>query len=152
MASAVFVRVAAPQTKSSLWSKSSKNFWSMEKISLHVLSILKKHMTEFLGINFGRFCGNMALIFSCYSPLVIILPRRFVRVNGKQSKTFHVGVGFRKSAFFHLSVSLFIWIGLTNAAKLMSVSRLQLQNQSSAITWWFGSAFFHRMWPPARIK
>ena len=28
----------------------------------------------------------------------------------------------------------------------------KLQNQSSAIRWWFGSASFHRIWPPARIK
>ena len=33
--------------------------------SLHALSILKKHMTEFLGINFGRFCRSMALMVNC---------------------------------------------------------------------------------------
>ena len=26
-------------------------------------------MTEFLGISFGRFCGSMALMVSCYAPL-----------------------------------------------------------------------------------
>ena len=69
MVSAVFVRVAAPRTKSSLWSKSSRNLGSMAKISLHALSILKKHMTEFLGINFGRFCRSMALMVNCYALL-----------------------------------------------------------------------------------
>ena len=52
MVSAVFVQVAAPRTKS------SRNLGSMAKISLHALLILKKHMTEFLGINFGRFCRS----------------------------------------------------------------------------------------------
>ena len=42
--------------------KTSRNLGSMAKISLHDLSILKKNMTEFLGINFGRFCRSMALI------------------------------------------------------------------------------------------
>ena len=79
-ASAVFVRVAEPRTRSSLWSKSSRNLGSMTKISLHVLSILKKHMTEFLGVKFGRFYGNMAfLMVSCYVPLRhFIGNRRFV--------------------------------------------------------------------------
>ena len=40
-----------------------------QHISLHALLILKKHMTEFLGINFGRFCGSMVLMVSCYAPL-----------------------------------------------------------------------------------
>ena len=42
---------------------------SMAKISLHALSILKKHMTEFLGINFGRFCRSMALMVNYYALL-----------------------------------------------------------------------------------
>ena len=37
--------------------KSSRNHGSMAKISLHALSILKKQMTEFLGMNFERFHG-----------------------------------------------------------------------------------------------
>ena len=28
----------------------------------------------------------------------------------------------------------------------------KLQNQSSSIRWWFGTAFFHRIWPPVRFK
>ena len=35
----------------------------------HALLILKKHMTEFLGINFGRFCRSMALMVNCYALL-----------------------------------------------------------------------------------
>ena len=31
-------------------------------------------MTEFLGINFGKFCGSMALMVSCYAPLSHSLP------------------------------------------------------------------------------
>ena len=45
-----------------------RNLGSMAKISLHALPILKKHRTEFLGIRFGRFCGSMALMVSCYVP------------------------------------------------------------------------------------
>ena len=64
---------------SSLWSKSSRNLGSMAKTSLHALSILKKHMTEFLGINFGRFCWIMALMVNCYAPLShSTADRRFV--------------------------------------------------------------------------
>ena len=37
--------------------QTSRNLGSMEKISLHALLILKKHMTEFLGINFEGFAG-----------------------------------------------------------------------------------------------
>ena len=69
MVRAILVRVAVPRTKSSLWSKSSRNLESNVKISLHALSILKKRMTEFFGINFGRFCGSMALMVSGYAPL-----------------------------------------------------------------------------------
>ena len=59
--------------------RSSKNLGSMAKISLHALSILKKHMTEFLGINFGRFCGSMALIVNCYALIShFTADRRFV--------------------------------------------------------------------------
>ena len=60
-------------------SKSSRNLGSMAKISLHALSILKKHMTEFLGINFGRFCRSMALMVNCYALLShSTADRRFV--------------------------------------------------------------------------
>ena len=63
----------------SLGSKSSKNLGSMAKISLHAFSILKKYMTEFLRINFERFCGSTALLVSCYTPLShCTVDRRFV--------------------------------------------------------------------------
>ena len=65
MVSAVFVRIAALLAKSPRRSKSLRNLWSLAKSSLHALSILKKHMTEFLGINFGRLCGSMVLKVSC---------------------------------------------------------------------------------------
>ena len=38
-------------------------------LCMHALLILKNHLTEFPGINFGRFCGNLALMVSCYAPL-----------------------------------------------------------------------------------
>ena len=49
--------------------KSSRNLGNMAKISLHALSILKNHMTEFLGIKFGRFCRSMALMVNGYALL-----------------------------------------------------------------------------------
>ena len=56
-----------------------ENLGIMAKISLHALSILKKHMTEFFGINFGRFCRSMALMVSCYGLLSnSFADRRFV--------------------------------------------------------------------------
>ena len=64
----------------------------MAKVFLYALSILKKHMTELLRINFGRFCRSMALMvsksFQCR-------PDVFFWVNGKQSKPFRVDVGLR---------------------------------------------------------
>ena len=97
MVSAVFVRVAASRTRSLLWSKSSKNFGSIAKISLHALLILKKHdrvpwdklwkvLREY-GVNGPLLC----VIKSFYCR-----PEVCVRVNGKQSKPFHVGVGLRQ--------------------------------------------------------
>ena len=79
MVSAVFVRVAAPRTESSLSSQSSRNLGSMAKIILHALSSSKKYMTGFLETNFGRFCWSMALMVSCYPPLIhSTADRRFV--------------------------------------------------------------------------
>ena len=71
---------------------------SMAKISLHALSILKKHMTEFLGIKLWKVLREYGVddqllrairSFYCRSEVC-------VRVNGKQSKPFHVGVGLRQ--------------------------------------------------------
>ena len=64
-------------------------------------------MTEFLGINFGRFCRSMALIVNCYANKSFYCrPEVCVRVNGKQSKPFHVGIGLRQGCV--LSPLLFI--------------------------------------------
>ena len=79
MADVTFVRFAAPRIRSSLRNKSLINLGSMAKISLHALSILKKYVTEYLGINFGRFCRTMVLMFSSYAPLShSTADRRFV--------------------------------------------------------------------------
>ena len=54
-------------------------------------------------------------------------PEVCVRVNGKQSRPFHVGVGLRQRVRFVTSpFLLFTWIGSTNAAKLMSVPPLEI--------------------------
>ena len=87
---------------------SEANLREILGVSLHALSILKKHMTEFLGINFGRFCRSMALIVNWYALLSHSTADRkvSVRVNGKQSKPFHVSVGLRQGCV--LSHLLFI--------------------------------------------
>ena len=46
-----------------------ENFGCIAKMFLHSLLISKKHMTEFLRINFGRFCRSMAFMVNCYVPL-----------------------------------------------------------------------------------
>ena len=119
MVSVVFVRVAASRTRSSLWSKSSRNFGSIAKISLHALSILKKHdrvpwdklwkvLREY-GVN-----GQLLRVIKSFH----CRPEVCVRVNGKQSKPFHVGVGLRQGCF--LSSLLFIaymnWINKRSQA------------------------------------
>ena len=50
----------------------------------------------------------MALMVSCYAPLSQFYCRAeiYLRVNGKQSKAFHVGIGFR--LWYVLSPLLFI--------------------------------------------
>ena len=67
----------------------------MAKISFHALTVLKKHMTEFLGINFVRLFGvNVQLLHAIKS--FYCRPEVCVWVNGEQSKPFHVGVGLRQ--------------------------------------------------------
>jgi len=80
----------------------------MAKTSLHALLTLKKHMTGFLEINFGGFCRSVALMISCCLPLSLsnCQPEVCVRVNCKQSKPFHVGIGLRQGCI--LSSLLFI--------------------------------------------
>ena len=104
MVSAVFVRVAAPRTKSSLRSKSweySKNlfacFVDLEKAHDRVpRDKLWKVLQEY-GVD-GQLLRTIKS-FYCR-------PEICVRVNGKQSKPFHVGVGLRQG--WILSPLLFI--------------------------------------------
>ena len=42
--------------------------WEYGKDLFACLVDVEKHMTEFLGINFARFCGSMALMVNCYVP------------------------------------------------------------------------------------
>ena len=122
MVSAVFVRIAAPRTKS------SRNLGSMAKISLHDFVDLEKAYDRVLRNKVWKVLREYGVdghllrtIKSFYCR-----PEVFVRVNGKQSKPFHVGVGLRQGCVLHLAFSLFTWIGSTNAAKLMSVPRLEI--------------------------
>ena len=91
-----FILVAAPRTRSLLWSKSSRNLVCMTAISLHALSVLKKLMTEVLreyGVNgqllpaVKSFCGR---------------PEVCVRVNGQHTKPFHLDVGLRQECVLSL--------------------------------------------------
>ena len=76
----------------------SKNLQSKAKISLHDLSILKKHMTAILRLNFGRFCRSMAFMVSCHAPLShSVADRRFVLgLMTSNQKPFVDGVGLRQ--------------------------------------------------------
>ena len=147
MVSAVFARVAAPRTKPLLWSKSSRNLGSTAKISLQALPILTKLIIEFLGINVRRFCGSMALIFISYALEVCVW------VKGKQLKPFHVGVGLRQECVL-LSLLFIVYMNWINkcspADEYATIGNCKVSRL--LFRWWFGSAFFHRIWPPARIK
>ena len=86
-----------------------EKLWEYAKISLHALSILKKHMTEFLGINFGRFCSSIALVINCCAPLShSTADRRFVfrQMASNQSRSMWA-LDSGKGAFCHLSFSMF---------------------------------------------
>ena len=86
-----------------------RNLGCMAKIFLHVFSNLKKHMTEFLGINFGRFCESIYGVngqLLCAIKSFYCRPEICVRVNIRQSKPFHVSVELRQGCV--LSPLLFI--------------------------------------------
>ena len=100
--------VAAPWTKSSLWSKSSRNVRVWHKSFCMLFRSWKsirrgsseKFFWKFLrdyGFN-GQFLRDIKS-FYCR-------PEVCVRVNGKQSKPFHVGIGLRQGCV--LSLFLFI--------------------------------------------
>ena len=78
----------------------------MTNISLHALSILKKHVIEFHRMYFRRFCRSMAMIISCYAPFSHFTAECqlevCVRENGKQSKPFHVGIGLLQGCVLSL--------------------------------------------------
>ena len=80
----------------------------MAKISLHALSILKKHMTEFLEYKLWKILQeygvNGQLLRAINS--FYCRPEVCVRVNSRQSKPFHVGVELRQGCA--LSPLLFI--------------------------------------------
>ena len=80
-------------------------------------------------------------------------PEVCVRVNGKAIKAVPCGrwtparVRFVTSSFHCLRE-----LGRQMQPSWWVCHDWKLQNQSSAIRWWFGSAFFHRISPPARMK
>ena len=184
MVSAVFVRVAAPRTKSFTLKQIFEKSWEYGKDLFACFVDLEKAYDRVprdklwkVLQKYGVDGQLLRAIKSFYCR-----PEVCVRVNGKQSEPFHVGVGLRQGCV--LSSLLFIVymnsidkysqadecasIGNCKISRLLFCSlheldqqmqaswwvRLdwELQNQSSAICWWFGSAFFHRIWPPARIK
>ena len=84
---------------------------------------------------------------------VILLPTRIcVRVNGKIKA---VPCGRWTPPRVRFVTSLFHCLHELDRQMQLSwwvCKDWELQNQSSAICCWFGSAFFHRIWPPARNK
>ena len=69
---------------------------------------LKKHMTEFFGINFERFCGSMAVDGQLFRAIKTFYCRQevCVRVKSKQSKPFYVGIGLRQGCFLSPLLSM----------------------------------------------
>ena len=69
----------------------------MQRMSLHSLLIKKKHMTGFLEIS-----SESAAEYGIDGHLLMAIKSLYcqsevrVRVNGKQSKSFHEGVGLRR--------------------------------------------------------
>ena len=119
MVSAVIVWVAAPCTRSSLWSKSSRNLGSMAKISACFVDLEKTYdrdpLDKFWKVlrKYGVDGQLLCVIESFYCR-----PEVCVRVNGKQSKPFHVGVGLRQGCvmpplFFTVYMN---WIGKCSQA------------------------------------
>ena len=98
----------------------------MTNISLHALSFLKKHMTEFLGINFGRFCN-----------IVVVTRHQFILFptgglcSGKWQAIKAVPCGSWASARVCFATSPFHCLhelDRQNATKLMSEPRLKIAN------------------------
>ena len=91
---------------------------------------------------------------SCYTSLShSTADRRFMFgwIASNQSRSMWA-LDYGKCAFCHLSFSLLIWIGSTNVVKLISVPRLEIAKLVSAVRWWFGFAFFHRIWPQRTLN
>ena len=92
---------------------------------------------------------------ACYAPLShSTTDRRIVfGINGKLSKAFHVDVGLRQGCV--LSTLFFIvyinWIDkCSQADECATIGNCKISRL--LFSWWFGSAFFHRIWLPTRIK
>ena len=76
-------------------------------------------------------------------------PEVSVWVNSKQSESFYIGVGLQQGwAPFHCLHEL----GRQKQPSWWACNIWKLQNQWPAVRWWFGSTFFHRIWPPALVK
>ena len=121
MARAVFVRVAAPWTKSSLLSKSSRNLGEYGKDLSACLVDLEKAYDRVPQDKLWKVlqeCGVDGQLL-CAIGSFYCRPEVCVRVNGTHSKPFHVGVELRQGCV--LSPLLFIvymnWIGKSSQAE-----------------------------------
>ena len=109
----------------------------MANISLHALSFLKKHMTEFLGINFGRFCSIVVVT----RHQIILFPTGGL-CSGKWQAIKAVPCGRWASArvcFATYSFHCLHELDRQNAAKPMSEPQLEIANSvvCNSLMIWF---------------
>ena len=102
-----FVLAEAQWIRSLPCSKSLRSRGNMQKRSMHVLFILKKHMIAFLETSFGRCCCSMALMASYYAIKSLYMHYEVcVCVNSATTKPLRVSVRLRQG--YSLSPILFL--------------------------------------------
>ena len=97
LASAAFVRIAAPRTRSSIWSKFSRDVRSMER-SLCMFVDLEKAYDRVPRDKLWKVLGKYGVDDQFWRAVTSFYcrPEVCVWVNGKQSKPFPLGVGLRQ--------------------------------------------------------